>query len=153
METRIVVQPETLLPGSAGPATANIWLESGSIGVPAVGWNDFAIVVLGWWSDALLRLIRGVSSREEVRFMDGPYSVLLDSVGSDRWKLTYVDRTSGHRARDIGVADLGLAESITVAGRGLLEACRAQRLWSDDATRLEGAIADLRRELNDVHGS
>ena len=71
-ETHLVVELGMLNVCAQGPATGGIWLVTGGSEFPRAGWNDFIVVVLGWWSSAILRLLENNSGMERVHFMDGP---------------------------------------------------------------------------------
>ena len=71
-ETHLVTELGMLNVRAQGPAIAGIWLVTGGAEFPRAGWNDFVVVVLGWWSSAILRLLENNSGMERVHFMDGP---------------------------------------------------------------------------------
>jgi hypothetical protein len=66
-----------------GNVTGVIFLELPDRAFPEKGWSDFPVIILGWWTDALLEL--EVPTRREVlwRFMDGPHGVTLTKVTGD----------------------------------------------------------------------
>src|ERR1043166_5263640 len=63
-----------------GNVTGVIYVELESGAFPAKGWSDFPVIILGWWTEALLQL--EVPARREVkwRFMDGPKALTLTKV-------------------------------------------------------------------------
>jgi hypothetical protein len=63
-----------------GNMTGVIYVELESGAFPAKGWSDFPVIILGWWTEALLQF--EVPTRSEVRwrFMDGPHSLTLTKV-------------------------------------------------------------------------
>jgi len=153
-DAQLVLDARTLKLGVAGPATASFFLQVGSANLPMVGWNDFVVVVLGWWTEALLRLLNGQSSREEVRFMDGPYSVLLQSHSDEVLRLRFLSRANGPKETDFGeVAITPLVESIVKGAEEILAGVRALGAWSSDEETLETAVASLRRARQSRLGS
>src|SRR5712675_1597226 len=64
----------------SGNVTGVIYVELESSAFPAREWSDFPVIILGWWTEALLQL--EVPTRREVkwRFMDGPHSLTLTKV-------------------------------------------------------------------------
>jgi len=71
----IIVDASSVQARAGGPVTGNLWLVIDGHEFPSHGWNDFVVVVMGWFAAALVPLFRGASTRESVSFMDGPYSV------------------------------------------------------------------------------
>ena len=74
---RLLVSRSGLGRSNAGLVYANISLKVGESIFPSVDWTDFVVVVLTWWAEAMVRLLRGELERVKVRFMEGPYSVLF----------------------------------------------------------------------------
>jgi hypothetical protein len=77
--TRIetVVRPETLSIES-GKIVGEIFVTGEEIHFPERGWNDFPVIVLGWWLTALQRPPTGLGV-QIFRFMDGPYEFVVRS--------------------------------------------------------------------------
>jgi hypothetical protein len=125
--------------------TAGIWLRTSRRDFPARGWDDFAVVILGAWADAVLRLISGELSTARVDFMDGPYYVEITPVAPDEWRLVLVERRQSRQLEDVVRADAGkLVESLISASARLLTSCR-QRGWeSRDSERLDAGLRTLR---------
>jgi hypothetical protein len=147
-KARIVVDAATLTPGSIGPATGTVWLDVEGVAFPSEKWNDFVVVVLGWWAAAVLRALRGEIGPHEVHFMDGPYLVELTAASRSDWRLALIDTGETRRLRrQYSVTPRQLVESIIIGSDSILRASRAAGHWSTDATKLEEATAGLRNEL------
>jgi hypothetical protein len=70
---QIVFDPGTLHQSKMGSITGVVYFDFGSgRQFPAAGWNDFVVVVSGWWLAAVHDLDRG-SVESVLHFMDGPY--------------------------------------------------------------------------------
>ena len=52
------------------------WWEFPDDNYPDIGWRDFGATIIGWWIMALLRLLNG-ETKEELDFMDGPFSLIV----------------------------------------------------------------------------
>ncbi len=52
------------------------WIDNG-LYYPMDPWLDFGIIVLGWWTNALLSMIRGEEDNIKLSFMDGPYYLMM----------------------------------------------------------------------------
>jgi hypothetical protein len=72
-DTSLAVETNSLTTRPGRPATGNIWLVINGRDFPAPQWNDFIVVILGWWAESLLRLLRNSSTKETVHFK-GPLS-------------------------------------------------------------------------------
>jgi hypothetical protein len=70
---KIVFDPSTLHQSRMGSITAVVYFEfEPTRQFPAAGWNDFVVVVAGWWIEALKQVCAG-KAEAKFRFMDGPY--------------------------------------------------------------------------------
>jgi hypothetical protein len=143
----LIIEVNSLKLPSAGSATGMISLAISGMKFPA-GWNDFVVVLMSWWVQALLRLVRGESSHEIVPFMDGPYAVEVEMAPAGKLSLRALqgpDRNSevasGERNAISFIQEL-IAQSVQ-----LLEACRRQNWWSNDAEILESSLEALRKEV------
>jgi hypothetical protein len=152
IQTHLVTELGTLHVHAQGPATAGIWLVTSGSEFPRAGWNDFVVVVLGWWSAAILRLLGDNPGRERVQFMDGPYAVEVSKAQSGRLQLRMFAGPSGGHEVAVGEADIKqfIRELVTQSGK-LLDECRLREWWSPDAEALAAHLQDLDRELANWH--
>jgi hypothetical protein len=63
--------------------TGVVFLDSGLVKFPEPDWNDYIVVILGWWLVALRNIVEGRMERVELRFMDGPFWVLIRKLADD----------------------------------------------------------------------
>ena len=151
IDARIVVEPSTMRPTKGGPVTGSIWIDLGRQQFPENGWNDFVVVVLGWWASAADRLLSGESDQEAVNFMDAPYRVHVTRSSADAWNVVLLDRRGSEEGREVGkeiVSSRSLIESIVRAAELVLAECRRQKWWSQEAQALANRQADLRKGLS-----
>jgi hypothetical protein len=73
--------PKTFRKSGRGSITGEISVRLGNEAFPDARWNDFVVVIMGWWLEEIHKLTTGVASISYCRFMDGPYWF---SVGSGR---------------------------------------------------------------------
>ncbi len=147
-ETRLVTELGGLEVRAHGPAIAGIWLETGGDGFPMVGWTDFAVVVLGWWSAAILRVLGNSSRAELVNFMDGPYAVEVSKAQSGKLRFRMLAGFSGGREVAVGEADVErFVSGLAAESRRLLDECRLREWWSPDAEILASHLRGLDCEL------
>lgn len=143
-ETFLIIEVETLKVSPRGPATAGIWLITESGAFPAAGWDDFVVVILGWWARALLTTIRSNGVRGRVHFMEGPHVVdVAISSGILHFKLI-------SRDREVGTGETAVSPFVSALisqSRKVLHECRSREWWSADADTLESLLGDLKREI------
>ncbi|HTE55958.1 MAG TPA: hypothetical protein VK698_34130 [Kofleriaceae bacterium] len=141
----IVVDAATVRPGRAGPATGSIWVSLGELSFPMEGWNDFVVVILAAWVGAMVRLLRGSTTRERVHFMEGPYfvDVLHPAEGPLRLRATGPPMRAERACVDVEASPL--VESLLSGSDAVLGACRAAACWTSDAEELESLLPALRR--------
>jgi hypothetical protein len=143
-ETILIADVGTLQVRPGGPAVAGIWLVTESGAFPAIGWNDFVVVILGWWTGALLETIRSNGVRVRVNFMDGPHAVdVALSAGMLYFRLI-------SRDCEVATGESALepfARALISQSRKVLQACRSRQWWSASADTLESLLGELEREI------
>ena len=127
----LVVQSEGLRRSSSGLITGPIYFILDGHSFPEVGWDDFVVTILGWWLDAITRIVRGLSKRERLRFMDGP-PIVEFAVGSDGDIAVSLLRDDTRRTpMQAGrTSRVELARAFLTAGDAVVKACQANG-WSD----------------------
>jgi hypothetical protein len=63
----------TVSRSQAGAITGVICLKTESAAFPDPSWNDFPVILLGWWFEALSSLRKTKAKTASCRFMDGPF--------------------------------------------------------------------------------
>lgn len=149
-ELSLSVSLDSFSARQGGSATAGIWVTIGGQDFPAQGWDDFVVVILGWWASALVRLLRGLSQREMVDFMDGPFTVEAE-IRSETLLLWGREgaRREAVRCTAEGPA-LPFVSAVLAESERVLLACRESGWWSRDADALERATAELRAETSQL---
>lgn len=145
--TILIVETETFIARQVGPVTANIWINVNGSEFPKHGWNDFVVVLLGWWATALLRLIHNVTGQETVYFMDGPYAVEIVKVASGTLQFRMLEGPDRKREVSVGEGEVKiLITDLTSQSRKILDLCRLHDWWSADAETLETKLVELEHE-------
>jgi hypothetical protein len=80
--TMVVVDPSTFELHQNGKITGRVYVKMGPNNFPDSQWNDFVVIVLGWWCDALARMIVGLEDSPTLSFMDGPFELAVTQSGS-----------------------------------------------------------------------
>lgn len=142
MSARLQIQASSIRCRPERPATGEIWMMLGDSAFPAIGWNDFVVVILDSWIRSLSNIACGASQCERIHFMEGPHEIELRRFAAN---------VLGLRALDRGVckaraeAQLGeLIENALAAGIQVADACRQCGDTSADAARLNQGIDSLR---------
>ena len=92
----IVIDNSSLKRSISGSITGTIYLQIDNIQFPAYKWNDFVVVLLNWWIEALQSVEYKSEKNKSLpfRFMDGPYSfVLHSSIDNHSTVVLYEDNT------------------------------------------------------------
>lgn len=72
----IVDESNNLMQSGRGLVTGEIYFEEDGIFFPEKGWNDFPVIILGWWINNFLRFVKQNEKKFEFCFMDGPYKLV-----------------------------------------------------------------------------
>lgn len=78
MEVRVETQKYEKGQNVTGP----IWIELAGQAFPSSHWDDFPVIILGWWLQELHNLSTGTVNRVECHYMDGPYHFEITSSKS-----------------------------------------------------------------------
>lgn len=127
--TSVHLDLDSLTVTGTGRVVGCIWLQLGHQEFPEVGWFDFPTTLLSWWLGAVESVVEGNSTRVELRFMDGPFALVLE-------------RTSeAVHATPTRLGEL-VSERVEIDGLELLMSVRVE------ASRLVRALRD--RNLDDI---
>lgn len=144
MEFRIELDEDTMSKSNS-LVTGEIWLRVADFDFPSAHWNDFVVVILGWWTQALLELQE--TKTAEWSFMDGPWTVRLSRQTQELIELRFYDNhgdetTEPTELRRIPVSRTALQENLTRAGKRVMEKCETAGWLSPE---LEILRANLER--------
>ncbi|MCC5850537.1 MAG: hypothetical protein JJU29_20820 [Verrucomicrobia bacterium] len=113
-----------------GNVTGRIFLELQDGAFPENGWSDFPVIILGWWTDALLQLMMPETREVQWLFMDGPHSVVLTKT-----------------ADEISEAAFELSQvhgSLRDAAQLVVTYCDQRRLFSKDLDILRDSVVRIK---------
>ncbi len=105
---------------------------------PTPTWDDFVVVVLGWWCEALGE----ASSRTTLSFMDGPHQLLITPTSH-----ACVDIVTISNEVQTGRTTTPFApfrQAVLAAAEVTLLECTARSWRTDDVATLSAAIRRLR---------
>ena len=132
VDVDVVTDRATISKGANGAITGVVAIRLGDVCFPESRWNDFIVVVLGWWARQAAALRAGDPARLE--FMDGPYSVVARQVnGVSRLECLHGtgDGAAVLETREVPTSDLVAA--IMKASRETLALCE-QNGWKTPDT-------------------
>ena len=135
----VVVDPSTLrtrTPG--GNVTGTVCLKFGGEHFPDSQWNDFPVIVLGWWIGGLLDVVHDRAETFEGMFMDGPYSFVVEAAYGVSAKITL---RSPETSLTQTINLRALLASAASAGAAVAHECRANGWANADLTQLEVVVA------------
>jgi len=144
---KIVLHEDTFRQHPNGTITGIILWRINGEAYPDEAWNDFVIVVLGWWADAIIRLLTGTSTEETLDLMDGPYSLICEGSG-ESISCRFVDRRKNHNVIAVWSGNtVDLAKQIVTAGKTALRKCHQNSWTNSDIKSLEKEINRLRKVI------
>jgi hypothetical protein len=77
------VENSSIRETASGTFTGTVYFVVDDIQFPELGWNDFLVVVLGWWISEFRRMYLEEQASGELDFMDGPFRIEI-TIRSDR---------------------------------------------------------------------
>ncbi|MBV6447994.1 hypothetical protein [Nitrosomonas sp.] len=132
----------------AGLILCGLSLHVNGLNFPSPEWVDFPIVVLGWWTEAVIPLLRGSAEPVQARFMEGPYVIEFRVRTAEIWHMDLVKR--GLSRSILYSADIDVEtflNSLIDACDCAIDMCHRQGFWSSDADNLAKAAGSLREEI------
>lgn len=134
---QVSVRLESLELGTHGSLLGEIWLNLGRGPFPEERWSDFVATILSWWLENTASLMNGLSSKQNLPFMDGPFSVELESFDRQSANFTYLENASVGRSGFIRLDRL-MSDLVSVSEEVLAE-CGKRGWRSGNIRELEEA--------------
>lgn len=144
MSFLIRIDPGSLRRSSRGQVTGLLTVSLGTTVFPGEAWDDFVVVVLGWWVRAFCALVNRSTRTAEWLFMDGPFRIDLGELESGSVVVRLV--RSGNQESIEGTEPVIVAsirEQLESAGRSVLGACENRGWSSADIDELRAALSEL----------
>ena len=134
----IEVAPSTFTLRSSGSIVGQIWMTIGDWRFPNPGWDDFPVVVLAWWTQALLSLTAGENDTARCSFMDGPYLFEISAPAADVSLVrSYRNAKTGTEfVRQQSCRFSTIRPAMLSAAETTINACRQKQWASADLDRL-----------------
>ncbi|HSE16489.1 MAG TPA: hypothetical protein VLB46_05525 [Pyrinomonadaceae bacterium] len=142
----IQVTPETLMRRASGSIIGHIWITMGDWAFPGLAWDDFPVVILGWWIESWLS--RSSEGQRAVRcnFMDGPYWFEITTSEPQRAIVKcFQDSKAGskllHKTR---CKRSSITGALLAASESILQVCKEHEWTSSDLDNLFRLHSNLR---------
>lgn len=124
--------------------TGTVFFEFGAFQFPERNWNDFVVVILGWWLDATTKLMAAGEGETDLYFMDGPYSLRIALEGA-AFKIGRgrddVEIEDGSFNLEVDAHDF--LRAIYDASTTILSACARRDWMTADIEMLQLRVSDL----------
>jgi hypothetical protein len=149
---------ESLEMNSSGNITGEVYFISQDIEYlndpflfPEENWNDFVVIILGWWIKNLIRVIQEKpGSTVDFDFMDGPFLVKSKKVTEDTLELKFLENTSSD-CIIINICNCSLnqiAKSILKSAKRILKVSKEKNWDIDDVNELEKLTSLLGKSMS-----
>ncbi len=134
---RIVFDPSTLHQSKKGSVTGVVYFDFGEDRqFPVAGWNDFVVVIAGWWL-AALDTFALTKADTVLRFMDGPFWVAVLAEEGSKVRLRCIeDRLGAGLVQEAVVDEAGLRRELTAFAQAVSHACVAAQIESVELNNL-----------------
>ena len=134
---KVCISTESLSRSNLGSITGAICLSDGNFYFPSQDWDDFPVVILGWWIETLSTpLLHG--AQKECLFMDGDYAFQVSPHSADEWLIVCANRTDAHGTHQ-STAIVKVTEFMSIlrsAANSLVVACHNRGWNSKDIDQL-----------------
>ena len=139
---QVIVERSSLEVNNRGSLTGQLWMELDGQPFPEPLWNDFALVVLGWWCQAVSDMVCARVTEGEMRFMDGNFSVRIHTGPEGHLRLVAVTGNDCEVAACSSSVEK-VRRELVAAAKVVLEFCESRHLDSEDVRALEAGVSAL----------
>ncbi len=129
------VDTDTLSQGASGSITGVISLFDKGWTFPESEWNDFPVVILAWWLEALSTLSH-TGKPAECLFMDGSQVLRVSLTSSGAWLVECLASEDEEPVRIVQVQPSAFMRSLREASRSVVHACQVRGFQSTEVSRL-----------------
>lgn len=138
--------PDSFSISKTGAITSKIYIEAGKIVFPEKEWNDFTVIILGWWLEQLQELYSGNTIECHCRFMDGPFQFDVVATSKKDWIVSFVRRNYKHNEHlaEILTTSDRLTEAILSTSNSVIKLCSQQGWETEEVLTLIRNYTSLR---------
>jgi hypothetical protein len=146
----IQVAPDTLLRRTSGSIVGHIWITIGDMAFPSVAWDDFPVVILGWWIESWLSTAAQDHGTVRCNFMDGPYWFEITTSEAER-AIVQCFRNSKAGSKLLhktGCKRSSITGALLAASESILQVCKELKWISRDLDNLFRLYSNLRSNMS-----
>jgi hypothetical protein len=120
------------------------WVDNG-LYYPMDPWLDFGVLILGWWTNAILSIIKGEEDNIKLSFMDGPYYLMM-TIDRTSQEVTF----SGENGREFKAKSSidEVRNQVISAAKFIDEELSKHHLLTTDRESLAWCIKSLSQSTN-----
>ena len=143
----IITNPESFVARFPHPTTGLIWVKVQEFNFPAIEWDDFPIVIVTWWLQAVTELFLETSNESKFLFMDGPFYMKVKRVNHDNIYVRFIKRREAGEQMllSVEVAFDDFIHEILSAAQRIKDKCDIAKWQSRDIDKLTDAYLELNR--------
>ncbi|WP_165895065.1 hypothetical protein [Tepidibacillus fermentans] len=149
-DIEVVVNTNSIFMNTSRNVIGEIYFKIGDFYFPAEGWDDFVVVILGWWQKDIMNIRNDrIGTVYELDFMDGPWFVKGNKISEHTIELEFVrDKSDSQQIIFTCLCQVAqLQQSILHATEKLLTELKSRKWHSDDIEELD-RIWRLLKSLN-----
>jgi hypothetical protein len=134
----IRVLTDTITKSTSGLITGKIHVEADGFLFPEYEWDDFVVIILGWWLEAIAGLTSGSNKSCVCRFMDGPFQFNIEVKDPKVWKIQFIRTgwTTDECLSESTFAPQEIIGSVSSAAESVINLCQEGGWASTDITSL-----------------
>ena len=145
----IQVAPDTFMRRESGSVIGHIWISTGDWAFPGVAWDDFPVVILGWWIESWLLTPSQDHRTAKYNFMDGPYWFEITTSQAER-AIVQCFRNSeagSELLHKTGCKCSSVTGALLTASESILQVCKELKWKSKDLDNLFLLYSNLRSNM------
>ncbi len=145
----IQVVPDTLIRRASGSVIGHIWITTGDWAFPGVAWDDFPVVILGWWIESWLSTSSEDHGTARCNFMDGPYWFEITTSEAEAAIVQcFRDSEAGSKLlHKTGCKRSCVTGALLAASETILQVCKELKWTSTDLDNLSRLCSNLRSSV------
>jgi hypothetical protein len=125
------------------PITCPVHVQFDGTPFPAGNWIDFAVVILGWWTEQVLALKEGSTATAKLDFMDGPYQIIIRPANPGLWRVDCIVRElQRKKVLSVEIQSQQIVDEVIRVSQGLLVYLKGLAVWDADCEKLESLVED-----------
>lgn len=145
----IQVAPDTFMRRASGSIVGHIWISIGDWAFPGVAWDDFPVVIMGWWIESWLLISSEDHLTARCNFMDGPYWFEITTSEAER-AIVQCFRHSEAGSKLLhktGCKCSSVTGALLAASESILQVCKEHKWTSRDLDNLFRLYSNLRSSM------